>query len=57
MYDGATTTVRSAAGLTEKFKAGVGFHQGSVAGRVTILRLENSLGRVQRLPSMPYPSA
>ena len=29
MYDGATTTVRSAAGLTKKFKVGVGLHQGS----------------------------
>ena len=29
MNDGATTTVRSAAGLTEEFKVGVGFHQGS----------------------------
>ena len=29
MYDGATTTVRSAAGLTKKFKKGVGLHQGS----------------------------
>ena len=29
MYDGATATVRSAAGLTEQFKAGVGLHQGS----------------------------
>ena len=29
MYDGATTTVRSAAGLTEKFKVGVGLHQDS----------------------------
>ena len=29
MYDGATTTVRSAAGLTEKFKVGVGLYQGS----------------------------
>ena len=29
MYDGTTTTVRSAAGLTEKFKVGVGLHQGS----------------------------
>ena len=28
MYDGATTTVRSAAGLTEEFKVGVGLHQG-----------------------------
>ena len=27
-YDGATTTVRSAAGLTEEFKVGVGLHQG-----------------------------
>ena len=30
MYDGETTTVRSAAGLTEEFKVGVGLHQGSV---------------------------
>ena len=29
MYDGATTTVRGAAGLTEEFKVGVGLHQGS----------------------------
>ena len=29
MYDGATTTVRNAAGLTEEFKVGVGLHQGS----------------------------
>ena len=29
MYDGATTTVRSAAGLTEEVKIGVGHHQGS----------------------------
>ena len=29
MYDGATTTVRSAAGLTEEFKIDVGLHQGS----------------------------
>ena len=29
MYDGATTTVRSAAGLPEQFKVGVGLHQGS----------------------------
>ena len=29
MYDGATTTVRYAAGLTEEFKVGVGLHQGS----------------------------
>ena len=29
MYDGATTTVRSAAGLTEEFKVGVGLHQSS----------------------------
>ena len=29
MYNGATTNVRSAAGLTEKFKVGVGLHQGS----------------------------
>ena len=29
MYDEVTTTVRSAAGLTEKFKVGVGLHQDS----------------------------
>ena len=29
MYDGVTTTVRSAAGLTEEFKVGVKLHQGS----------------------------
>ena len=29
MYNGATTTVRSAAELTEEFKVGVGLHQGS----------------------------
>ena len=28
MYDGATTTVRSAAGLNKKFKVAVGLHQG-----------------------------
>ena len=29
MYDGAITTVRSAAGFTEEFKVGVRLHQGS----------------------------
>ena len=29
MYDGAATTVRSAARLTKKFKVGVGLYQGS----------------------------
>ena len=29
MYDGAKTTVRNAAGLTEEFKVGDGLHQGS----------------------------
>ena len=29
MYDESTTTVRSAAGLIEEFKVGVGLHQGS----------------------------
>ena len=29
MYDGATTTVRCVAGLTEELEVGVGFHQGS----------------------------
>ena len=29
MYDGATTSVRSAAGLTKEFKVGVGLYQGS----------------------------
>ena len=33
MYDGATTTVRCAAGLTKEFKVGVGFHQGSALSR------------------------
>ena len=28
VYDGATTTVRSAAGLTEEFKVDIGLHQG-----------------------------
>ena len=28
-YDGATTTVRRATGLTEKFKVGLGIYQGS----------------------------
>ena len=32
MYDGATTTVRCAAGLTEEFEVGVGFHQGPALG-------------------------
>ena len=29
MYDGATTTVRRVAGLSEEFKVGIGLHQGS----------------------------
>ena len=29
MYDGATTTVKCAAGLTEHFEVGVGLHEGS----------------------------
>ena len=29
MYDGATTTMRNAAGLTKEFKVGVGLYQGS----------------------------
>ena len=29
MYDGATTTVKCAAGLPEEFEVGVGLHQGS----------------------------
>ena len=29
IYDGATTTVKRAAGLTKEFKVGVGLHQGS----------------------------
>ena len=32
MYDGATKTVRSAAGLTEEFELDVGIHQGSALG-------------------------
>ena len=33
MYDGATTTMRSAAGWTEQFKVGVGLHQNSALSR------------------------
>ena len=33
MYDGATTTVRSTAGLTEEFKVSVRLHQGSALSR------------------------
>ena len=32
MYDGATTTVRCAAGLTEEFEVRVGLHQGLALG-------------------------
>ena len=32
MYDGATTIVRSAAGLTKELKLGVGLYQGSALG-------------------------
>ena len=34
MCDGATTTVRSAAGLTEEFKVDVGLHQGSALSQL-----------------------
>ena len=36
MYDGATATVRCAAGLTEEFKVGVGLHHGSALHGQTI---------------------
>ena len=32
MHNGATTTVRSVAGLTEEFKVGLGLHQDSAFG-------------------------
>ena len=43
MYDGATTTVRSAAGLTEEFKVGVGFHQGSALSPFLFAIIMNKL--------------
>ena len=47
VYDGATTTVRSAAGLTEEFKLGIGLHQGSALSpllfAIIIDRLTNDI--------------
>ena len=47
MYDGATATVRSAAGLTKEFKVGVGLHQGSALSSflfaITIDRLTEDI--------------
>ena len=43
MHDGATTTVRSAAGLTEKFMAGVGLHQSSVISSFLLAIIMNKL--------------
>ena len=48
MYDRATTTVRSAAGLTEEFKVGVGLHQGTALSpflfAIIIDRLTEDIG-------------
>ena len=47
MYEKATTTVRSAAGLTKEFKVGVGLHQGSALSpslfAITIDRLTEDI--------------
>ena len=43
MYDRATTTVRSTAGLTEEFKVGVGFHQGSALSPFLFVIIINKL--------------
>ena len=43
MYDGATTTVRSAAKLTEEFKVGVGLHQGSALSPFLFAIIMNKL--------------
>ena len=43
MYDGATTTVRSAAGFTEEFKVGVGLHQGSALSPFLFAIIMNKL--------------
>ena len=49
MYDGATTSVRSAAGLTKEFKVSVGLHQGSALSPflfdIIIDRLTEDTGR------------
>ena len=43
MYDGATTIVRSAAGLTKEFKLNVGLHQGSALGPFLFGSIMNKL--------------
>ena len=48
MYDGATTTVRSAAGLTKAFKAGVGLHQGSALSPILFAIIIERLTEVIR---------
>ena len=43
MYDGAITTVRSAAGLTGEFKVEVGLHQGSAFSPLLFAIIMNKL--------------
>ena len=43
MHDRVTTTVRSTAGLTEEFKVGVGFHQGSALSPFLFVIIINKL--------------
>ena len=43
IYDRATTTVRSTAGLTEEFKVGVGFHQRSALSPFLFVIIKNKL--------------
>ena len=49
MYDGATTTVRCAAGLTDEFEVGVRLHQGSALSpflfAIIMGKLTKTLGR------------
>ena len=43
MYDGTTATLRSAAGLTEEFKVGVGLHQGSALSPLFFVTIMDKL--------------